>query len=140
MNKLFECKVKYHKQDNNGLLKKVNEKYLIESCGYAECESLIIENICQFISSEYDISSLKKVNYSEIIGSGDKFFDCKLIFICLDENSGKERKTNVKILVRANEIKEVIPIIDESMKESVSDYTSVLIKETDIIDIFKYKP
>lgn len=136
MNKLFECKVKYHKQDNNGLLKKVNEKYLIDAFSFSEAEKRLYDEF----SDEFLISSIKIAKYSEIIGSGEKFFDCKIVFICLDEVSGKERKTSIKILVRANDIKEVIPVIDESMKGSMTDYTSVAIKETDIVDIFKHKP
>jgi len=57
----------------------------------------------------------------------------------LDENSGKERKTSVKILVKADNIKEAMSNLDEGMKSTIADYSSVLIKETDIMDIYKYE-
>lgn len=43
------------------------------------------------------------------------------------------------MLVRANDIREAMKNLDEGMKGTMVDYLSVIIKETDIIDIYKYE-
>ena len=141
MNTLFECKVKSNKQLENGLVKKVTEKYLVEAVSFSDAETRFIEYINQYISGEYSISGIKIAKYSEIFDKedGDRYFDCKVQFITLDEKTGIEKKQNVKMLVRANDIREAMKNLDEGMKGTMADYLSVLIKETDIIDIYKYE-
>lgn len=141
MNTLFECKVKSNKQLENGLVKKVTEKYLVEAVSFSYAETRFIEYINQYISGEYSISGIKIARYSEIFDKedGDRYFDCKVQFITLDEKTGIEKKQNVKMLVKANYIKEAMSNLDEGMKGTMVDYLSVLIKETDIIDIYKYE-
>lgn len=141
MNTLFECKVKSNKQLENGLVKKVTEKYLVEAVSFSDAETRFIEYINQYISGEYSISGIKIARYSEIFDKedGDRYFDCKVQFITLDEKTGIEKKQNVKMLVKANYIKEAMSNLDEGMKGTMVDYLSVLIKETDIIDIYKYE-
>ena len=49
MNKWFECKVKYDKTMENGLVKKVSEPYLVDAISFTEAEKRFIEEIrpCQ---------------------------------------------------------------------------------------------
>ena len=141
MNTLFECKVKYNKQLENGSIKKVTEKYLVEAVSFSDAETRFTEYITPYISGEYQISGIKIAKLNEVFDEkdGDRYFDCKVQFTMLDENSGKEKKQNVKILVKADNIKEAMSNLDEGMKRTIADYSSVLIKETDIMDIYKYE-
>lgn len=141
MNTLFECKVKYNKQLENGLIKKVTEKYLVEAVSFSDAETRFTEYITPYISGEFQICGIKIAKFSEVFDKkdGDRYFDCKVQFTMLDEKSGKEKKTSVKILVKADDIKEAMTNLDEGMKGTMADYSSVLIKETDIIDIYKYE-
>ena len=141
MNTLFECKVKYNKQLENGSIKKVTEKYLVEAISFSDAETRFTEYITPYISGEYQISGIKIAKLNEVFDEkdGDRYFDCKVQFIMLDEKSGKETKNSVKILVKADNIKEAMSNLDEGMKRTIADYSSVLIKETDIMDIYKYE-
>ena len=141
MNTLFECKVKYNKQLENGLIKKVTEKYLVEAISFSDAETRFTEYITPYISGEFQICGIKIAKLNEVFDEkdGDRYFDCKVQFIFLDEKSGKETKNSVKILVKADNIKEAMSNLDEGMKRTIADYSSVLIKETDIMDIYKYE-
>lgn len=141
MNTLFECKVKYDKVLENGLTKKTTEKYLVEAISFSDAETRFTEYIIPYISGEFKICGIKIAKFSEVFDEkeGDRYFDCKVQFTMLDENSGKEKKTSVKILVKADNIKEAMSNLDEGMKGTMADYSSVLIKETDIMDIYKYE-
>lgn len=141
MNTLFECKVKYKKVQENGLTKKVTEKYLVEAISFSDAETRFTEYITPYINGEYQISGIKIAKLNEVFDEkdGDRYFDCKVQFTMLDEKSGEEKKTSVKILVKADNIKEAMSNLDEGMKGTMADYSSVLIKETDIMDIYKYE-
>ena len=141
MNTLFECKVKYEKVQENGLNKKVTEKYLVEAVSFGEAETRFTEYITPYISGEYQISGIKIAKFSEVFDekTGDIYFDCKVQFVTLDEKTGFEKKHSVKILVKSDNIKEAMSNLDEGMKGTMADYSSVLIKETDILDIYKYE-
>ena len=41
-NEWFECKIKYEKTMENGLVKKVNEPYLVDALSFTEAEKRII--------------------------------------------------------------------------------------------------
>ena len=65
----FECKIRYDRMQENGMVKKVNEPYLVDALSFTEAESRIIEEMKPFISGDFSISAVKKTKISEI------FFD-----------------------------------------------------------------
>ena len=144
MNKWFECKVKYVKTMENGLEKPVKETYLVDAISFTEAEKRFIEEIRPFMSGEFEISDIKRVNYSEVffcdLESADKWFKCKLSFITLDEKSGAEKKSNSYALVQAGDLREAIKYLDEQMKGTIMDYQIATVAETLIMDVFPYDP
>lgn len=144
MNTWFECKIKYDKVTENGLEKKVSEKYLFDSLSFTESEGRCIEEMTPFISGEFEVSDIKRANYSEIFFSDevsdDKYFKCKLYFITIDEKSGTEKKTATNILVQAADLRDAVKKLDEGMKGTMADYVISSVAETSIIDVYKYEP
>ena len=55
-----------------------------------------------------------------------------------DEESGKERKTNMYVLLQANDVKEAYDNTIEVMKGTMGDYTIPAISESPIMDVFPY--
>lgn len=144
MNKWFECKVKYVKTMENGLEKPVKEAYLVDAISFTEAEKRFIEEIRPFMSGEFEVSDIKRVNYSEVFfntaESADKWFKCKLSFITLDEKSGAEKKSNSYALVQAADLREAIKHLDEQMKGTIMDYQIAQVTETMIMDVYPYDP
>ncbi len=144
MNKWFECKVKYVKTMENGLEKKVSEAYLVDALSFTEAEKRFLEEIRPFMSGEFEVSDIKRVNYSEVFfntaESADKWFKCKLSFITLDEKSGAEKKSNSYALVQAADLREAIKYLDEQMKGTIMDYQIAQVTETMIMDVYPYDP
>ena len=105
----FECTIRYEKTMENGLEKKVNEKYLFDSLSFTESEGRCIQEMTPFISGEFTVSDIKRANYSEVFFSeeyaADRWFNCKLLFITLDEKSGDEKKTATHVLVQAYDLR-----------------------------------
>lgn len=142
MHTWFECKIRYEKTMDNGLVKKVTEPYLVDALSFTEAEARIIEEIQPFISGEFAISDIRRANYSELFPSdeeaADRWFSCRLEFITLDEKSGAEKKTKTTVLVQAADLRDAMKKLDEGMKGTMADYNAVCIKETGIMDVYLY--
>ena len=142
MHTWFECKIRYEKKMDNGLVKKVTEPYLVDALSFTEAEARIIEEIQPFISGEFAISDIRRANYSELFPSdeeaADRWFSCRLEFITLDEKSGAEKKTKTTVLVQAADLRDAMKKLDEGMKGTMADYNAVCIKETGIMDVYPY--
>jgi len=125
----------------NGMVKKVNEPYLVDALTFTEAEARIIEEMKPFISGEYSISSEKKTKISEIFFNegGDRYYQVKVNFITLDENSGVEKKTSTLILVQAADFDSALSNFREGMKGTMADYEIASITETMLMDVFPAK-
>lgn len=136
----FECKVKYRKTMDTGVQKVVTEPYLIDAISYTEAESRINEEMAAYISEEFKITNIKVANFEEIhpFENSDRWFKSKVSLIAFDEESGKERKTNMYLLVQANDIKEAFDNTNSIMKDTLGEYTIPAITESPIMDVFPY--
>lgn len=140
---LFECSVKYEKTIENGMVKKVSEPYLVDALSFTEAEKRFIEEITPFMSGEFEVKTVKRANYSEIVPSDssedDRWYKIRLAYITLDEKSGLEKKTSTYMLVQASDLRTAVKNIDHYMKDSLADYEIQAVAETAIMDVFFYK-
>ena len=142
MHTWFLCKIRYEKVMENGMQKKVTEPYLVDALSFTEAEARIIEEITPFISGEFTVTDISRAHYSEIFtseeDSADKWFAGRLDFITLDEKSDKEKRTYTNVLIQAADIHDAMKKLDEGMKGTMADYSSILLKETAIVDVYPY--
>ncbi|TRX38280.1 DUF4494 domain-containing protein [Flavobacterium restrictum] len=136
----YECKVKYRKTDDTGKQKVTTEPYLVDALSYTEAEKRINEEMATYISEEFKITNIKVANFSEIhpFENADRWFKSKVSLLAYDEESGKERKTNMYILLQANDIKEAYDNTVQVMKGTMGDYSIPAIAESPILDVFPY--
>ena len=139
---LYECGIRYKKVADNGFTKKVTELYLVDALSFAEAEGRITNEMEPYISGEFDVVTIKRTNISEIVeglSTADKWFKAKLMYITIDEKTGKEKKQAVHFIVRASDINNAHICVVEHMKGSVMDYEIATLDETNIMDLFRYK-
>lgn len=143
MHEWFECKIKYEKTLESGLVKKVSEPYLVDAISFTEAEKRIIEEITPFMTGEFQVSDIKRARYAELFEtpeeSADRWFKAKLTFITLDEKSGAEKKSSQNVLIQAADLRAAVARLDEGMKGSMMDYVISSIAETPLVDVYKYK-
>ena len=143
MSEWFQCTVKYEKTMENGQQKKVTEPYLVDAISFTEAERRIIEEISPFMTGAFEVSDIKRAHFAEIFestdDSADRFFKAKLLFVTLDEKSGKERKTTQQVLTQATDLRDSIKRLDEGMRGSMMDYTIASVQETTIMDVYHYQ-
>ena len=92
------------------------------------------------ISEEFKITNIKVASFSEIhpFENCDRWFKSKIALVAYDEESGKERKTNIYILLQANDVKEAYDNTVKVMDGTMGDYTIPMIMESAIMDVFPY--
>lgn len=134
----FECKVRYDKMMENGMVKKANEPYLVDALTFTEAEARIIEEMKPFISGEYSISSEKKTKISEIFFNegGDRYYQVKVNYITFDEKTQAEKKTATLILVQASDFDSALANFKKGMQGTLGDYEIASITETMLMDVF----
>lgn len=140
----FEAKVRYDKTMEDGCLKKVTETYVIDALSFGEAEKRILEKMGSYVSGEIDVCGLKIAPYKEVFfadsNMADRWYIAKLAFITIDEKTDKEKKTRVCYLVNAGNINAAIKNIEEVMAGTMIDYDTLNVSETQILDVFEYKP
>ena len=139
----YECKVKYRKFDETSGTQKVKtEPFLVDAISYTEAESRITQEMAAYLSDseEIKITNIKVANYAEIhpFENSDRWFKSRVSLIAFDEESGKERKTNMYLLVQANDVKEAFENTVSTMKDTMGEYTIPAVSESPIMDVFPY--
>lgn len=138
---LYECGVRYERTMQNGLSKKVTELYLVDALSFTEAEKRIIQEMVPYIPGEFDVVTIKRTNYSEIVencaDSADKWFKAKLMFVTFDEKTSKEKKQAVYFIVKASDINNAHTVVVEHMKTTLVDYEIATLDETKIMDLFR---
>lgn len=136
----FKVKVSYEKLLENGLQKRVTEEFLFDALSFTEAESRAIEEMKPFISGEFTIADIARYPISELFESdGDRYYLASVAFITLDERSGREKKTIVKMLAQASDIQQAKDVVTEGMKSTMVDYVIEGLKETKILGVFKWQ-
>ncbi len=137
----FECKVRYDKMMENGVVKKVTEPYLVDALSFTEAEARIIEEQTPFISGDFSVSAVKRTKISEIFrdDNADKWFLAKVAFITIDEKTAVEKRSISQILVAGLSFKGAYDNFMEGMKGTMADFELVSLSETPLMDVYKAK-
>ena len=139
----FECKVKYDKTMETGLLKKVTETYMVDALSFTEAEKRFIEEMTPYISGEFEVTDIKRARLADLFesidASADRWFKAKIAYITLDEKTGAEKRTNQVVLVQATDFRNALAGLDKGMAGTLGDWVIVSIAETTVMDVFKYK-
>ena len=140
MKNWFEIKVRYEKMHENGVQRMTTESYLLDAYSFTEAESRGVEELTPYMSGEFTLTAVTKKKYAETLfgDKGNYYYEATLAFITLDEKSGKEKETTVRMLIQENTISDAIEKVKEEMEKSMVDYRIKSVKETAILDVFIY--
>lgn len=142
MNSWYTIKVKYTKQLEDGRLKRVTEPYLVDAVSFTDAEARIYEEIGTAVKGEFLITGISKTEFADIFYYEDSedWYKCKLTYVNLDADSGKEKKVSQNFLVTAKNVKDAYDRIGESMKDMLVTYEIPSIALSPIVEIFPYNP
>ncbi len=142
-NNWFEVKVKYCKVEENGQEKTTTEICLVDAMSYTEAEARAVKHFQECIIGDFNITSIKKSNISEIVnsnnGSGDKWFKAKIVIIDADQFTGKEKRFNQYFLVACGDVDNALSNLREVLSGYVVPVEIVAISDSRVIQIIEYQ-
>ena len=128
---------------DDGVAKKVTELYVLDAVSFTEAEARIIEEMTPFISGEFTVSDIRRSSCQEVFSSSKsediRWYKAKLMFIMLDEKSGKEKKTAALYLVQGKDFSKAAANLTNAMKSTMGDYEVASLSETKILEVFPFK-
>ena len=135
----YEVSIKFDQVQETGLVKKVTEKiiFLVETFGEAEAKAM--EYISPYCNGEYDIVAIRRQEIAQVFRSNeeaaDRWYKAKIVFTCLDERTGKEKRTQQTVMVLAKDFDDARNILQNGMAGSLGDWEKAVVAETPITDI-----
>ena len=143
MTEWFECKVRYDKTLEDGLIKRTTETFLVDAFSFTEAEKRFITEIESFVSGEYMVTDIKRAKITELFESddslADRWFKAKVAFIDIDEKTGQEKRSVQTKMVQAIDLRDAVKNLDKGMAGTLDDYVIVSVAETKIMDVYRYK-
>lgn len=142
MNSWFTIKVKYTKQLEDGRLKRVTEPYLVDAVSFTDAEARIYEEVGTNIQGEFLITGISKTDYADIFyyEDADDWYKCKLTYVSVDADSGKEKKVSNNFLVTAATVREAYDRIKESLSDMTVSFEIPSIALSPIVEVMPYAP
>lgn len=137
----FLCKVKYAKENEEGLLKNVSEQYLVDAVSFTEAEARIYDMLGSVIRGDFQVTNISKSNIVDVFffEDIDVWHKCKITYIITDADSGKEKKVTQFMLVTAHDVKEAYDRIYESLDNMLVSFRVPEITESPIVEVFPFE-
>ena len=139
----FECKVKYMKVSQSGKEQMVTENFLVDAVSFTDAETRIIRQMMQMVKGgEFTVTDIRKSKIAEVFPfeTGEWWFKATINLVTVDEEAGKEKKLRTYYLIMADDIKEALERLEESLSFLVIPYVTSSLAVSTIVDVFPYVP
>ena len=133
---LYEIKVNYERQTGEDNPGKVKETYLVEGLNCSDVEGRLVEEIKPFVFGDLEVSSCKKVQLYDLIENteGDRWYKARVEMITV-EDSGKETRKTVSILVQAKDIEQAFKNLKHAL--GAVDCEIVGVQRSPILEVYR---
>ncbi len=138
----FESKVKYAKVTESGKEQTVTENFLLNAVSFTDAETRMIRQMQQMTKGDFSVTDIKKSRIGEVFpyDTGEWWFKATINLVTVDEEAGKEKKMRTYYLIMADDIKEALERLDESLSYLVIPYVVSAMAVSTIVDVFPYEP
>ena len=136
-----EVKVHYTKQLEDGRLKRVTEPFLFDAQSFTEAEERAYSKFGEEIQGKFSIEAITKKAYEDIFyyEDADDWYQCKVAYISIDGDEGKEKKVSKNFLVTAETTKQAIERMQESLSDMVGGFEIPEVKKTALQEVIPYE-
>jgi hypothetical protein len=140
MNSWFTVKVKYTKQLENGVLKRVSEPYLLAAMSFTDAEARIYEELGSVIKGEFNVVGITRTELHDIFAydDADVWYKVKVTYEVEGDGDEKGKKISQNFLVSAFSVKDAYDRITESLSSLMVDFQIPSITVSPIVEIFPY--
>ena len=139
----FEVKLRYDKVHEDGYERKVTESYVVEALSFGDAEKTAIEFLGGYVSGEIQVVNINPMKFREVFfneqESCDRYYKAILQFITIDEQTEREKHTQVYYLVQASSFDNCKDSIRTIMDGTMVDYQIASVSETKVIDVIEHE-
>lgn len=134
--KYIEVKVRYSEPMPDGTSKKTHESYIVNAVSLADAEYKVSE----FISDKRELEALSasksNVNKCFIADNmtGDSFFKARIRLVVIDEETGKEVKKTMVVLVKGRDFEDASDNLKGCLSDTMSSYEVLSVSKSSIVD------
>ena len=138
----FESKVKYVKVTESGKEQTVSENFLLDAVSFTDAETRITRQMREMVKGEFSVTDIKKSKIAEVFPyeNGEWWFKATINLVTVDEEAGKEKKLRTQYLIMADDLKEALTRLEESLSFMVIPYVVSSLAVSTIVDVFPYEP
>lgn len=138
MKEYYLVRVKYAKENDQGLLKQVTEQYLVDGISFSEVEAIIYDRLGSVIRGDFKVTHIAISNINDVFvyDDIDIFFKAKVTYFTVDPEAGREKKIVQHMLVTAKDVPQAHERIRESLSNMLVSFEIPDIVETKIVEIF----
>lgn len=137
----IETSARYEKVMEDGKIKKVTERFLVDALSCVEAETRTIKELTPYVSGDLEATSNKKLNIADSFNvvDAEKFFVAKVAFVTIDERSAKEKKTTSQWIIGATDFAGAYHTLSEEVGKCMADIEVLSIAETPIKEFYQHK-
>jgi hypothetical protein len=137
----FESTVKYARENEQGMLKNITEKYLVDAVSFTECEAIIYDRLASQIRGDFQVTAISKTNIVDVFfyEDADVWFKAKIQYMVADSDSGKEKKVTQYMLVTAADVPQAHERIQESLSNMLVSFLVPDITMSPIVEVFPFE-
>jgi hypothetical protein len=139
-NQWFQAKVRFQKQDEQGVFKKVTETHLMCALSYTDAESRVYEELASTIRGEFSVVGLSPFPVVDIfdVEDAENWYSVIASFQDPSLDSDKIKMIKGRYLVKGNSVSEACDNLSESLKGLLTEHTILSVAISPIIDVFPY--
>ncbi len=137
----FLCKVKYAKENEEGLLKTITEQYLVDAVSFTEAEAILYDRLASQIRGDFQVTAVGKSNIVDVFEyeDADIWHKAKVTYLVVDGDSGKEKLVTQYMIVTAEDVKQAYDRILDSLSNMLVSFRVPKVEETLIVEVFPYE-
>lgn len=134
----IETAARYDKITEDGTVKKVTERFIVEALSCPEAEARVIGEISPFVSGDLEVTANKKVAVAEVINAADadRLYLAKVTFVAIDERTAKEKRTACQWLVGGTDFNDAYEMLLRQLNGIMADTEIVSLGETAYRDFY----
>lgn len=137
----YQCKVKYARENEEGLLKSISEIYLVDGVSFSEVEAILYDRLGSQIRGDFQVTAISKSNIVDVFfyEDADVWFKAKITYLIVEGDSAKEKKITQYMIVTAADVPQAHERIQESLSNMLVSFQVPDVVETKIIEVFPFE-
>lgn len=135
----YEMTTKVSRQNDDGLVKEISERYITDCETFAEAEEKAMETYSAD-NVNGDVIAVKRSNVKEIVNEDEEkepYFKATIVDTFIDDKTEKEKELRYYVLIRANDLGEATAKANEYMRQGLQDMRLDGIVKTKILELLK---